>query len=110
MRTGIPATSIYLDAPRPLRDYKLLAATGAKWLNLFDVTVRAHLAIGFPICTVACAPIFAIQFRIPTVHREFSSARAMLCAERSWEHGHRQEFRECLSSLRKLLPGFISRC
>ena len=35
------ATSIYLDAPRPLRDYKLLAATGAKWLNLFDVTVRA---------------------------------------------------------------------
>ena len=27
----------------------------------------------------------------------------MLCAERSWEHGHRQEFRECLSSLRKLL-------
>ena len=92
LRTGIPATSIYLDAPRPLRDYKLLAATGAKWLNLFDVTVRAHLAIGFPIRTVS--------FR----------QRAMLCAERSWEHGHRQEFRECLSSLRKLLPGFISRC
>ena len=43
LRTGIPATSIYLDAPRPLRDYKLLAATGAKWLNLFDVTVCAHL-------------------------------------------------------------------
>jgi len=43
LRAGIPATSIYLDAPRPLRDYKLLAATGAKWLNLFDVTVRAHL-------------------------------------------------------------------
>lgn len=36
----VPGDAIYLGGPRPLAEYETLAASGAKWMNMADVSFR----------------------------------------------------------------------
>jgi hypothetical protein len=36
----IPADDIYLNTPRPTKEYQALAATGAKWMNMLDAGIE----------------------------------------------------------------------